>query len=138
MNSSDVGKTGRAAGKQGLLQFFPDPEFDGLVTDAVALSGGIFATEADLLAALTSKDKRPIGERGKQQLAATLLNLAAGDAFPDNQKCRLFEGNTITTNACGDDMSVGAAVSQAIIDLGGDTPTALSDHYGVLVTFTAD
>jgi hypothetical protein len=110
----------RADGKQGTLQWFPGDDFDALVTAAVALSGGLFVDEADLLDDLTSKGKRTILERGRQQLAATLLNLAAGDLFPDNQKCKLFEGNTITTNACGMDLLVGDAVSTAMTDLGGD------------------
>ncbi len=110
----------RAKGKKGLLKFFPDPQFDGLVTDAVALSGGLFANETELLTHLGSKGKRSIGERAKQQLAATLLNLAAGDLFPDNLKCALFEGNQIVTNACGDNITVAAAVSQALVDAVGD------------------
>jgi hypothetical protein len=111
----------RADGKKGLLQFFPDPQFDQLVTAAVALSGGIFANEADLLFHLGSKGPRSILDRGKQQLAATLLSLAAGDAYPDNQKCKLFESNLISTNACGADLTVGSAVASIITGLGGDT-----------------
>lgn len=108
----------RAAGKKGLLKFFPDPDFDGLVTDAVALSGAVFADEAALLSALGSKGRRTLEERGRQQLAALLLNLAAGDAFPDNQKCRLFEGNFITSNECGDQLTVGQALETILLDVG--------------------
>ncbi len=111
----------RADGKNGTLQHFPDPDFDTVVTAAVALSGGLFVDEADLLSNLGSKGKRSIEERGKQQLAATLLNLAAGDLYPDNTKCKLFEGNSITTNACGDNLSIADAVTQALIDIAGDT-----------------
>lgn len=111
----------RADGKHGTLQWFPDGDFDDVVTAAVALSGGLFVDEADLLENLGSKGKRSIEERGKQQLAATFLNLAAGDLFPDNTKCRLFEGNSITTNACGDGISIGDAVSQALSDIAGDS-----------------
>jgi len=118
----------RADGKQGTLQHFSDAEFDQIVSDAVALSGGLFTDSADLLANLTSKGHRSIEERGKQQLAATLLNLAAGTLLPDNQKCRLFDGNTITTNACGDSLSVGDAVSQALIDIAGDSEAQHSAH----------
>jgi hypothetical protein len=107
----------RAEGKQGLLQYFPDPDFDTLVSAAVALSGGVFTSNADLLAHLTSKGQRTTEERAKQQLAALLLNLAAGDLFPDNQKCKLFEGNDITSNQCGDDLSIGAAVQQILASL---------------------
>jgi hypothetical protein len=111
----------RAVGKNGTLQWFPDGDFDAVVTAAVSLAGGLFADEADLLANLQSKGKRTIEERGKQQLAATFLNLAAGDLFPDNTKCKLFEGNTIVSNACGDGLTVGDAVTQALIDIVGDT-----------------
>lgn len=110
----------RAAGKPGTLQHFSNGDFESAVTAAVALSGGLFADDADLLANLQSKGKRSVGERAQQQLSATLLNLAAGDLFPDNLKCKLFEGNQITTNACGDGISVGAAVGQALVDGGGD------------------
>jgi hypothetical protein len=118
----------RAEGKKGTLQHFPDPEFANLVTAAVALSGGIFTSSADLLAALTSKGPRSILERGRQQLAATLLNLAAGDAFPDNQKCKLFESNVIGTNACGTNVSVGSAVASIITGLQGDNDAQHSAH----------
>ncbi len=111
----------RAAGKAGLLKFFPDPDFDDVVAAAVALSGGVFADSADLLANLASQGKRSILERGKQQLAATLLNMAAGDLFPDNTKCKLFDGNNVTSNACGDGLSVIDAVNQALVDITGDT-----------------
>ena len=104
----------------GLLQFFPDPDFDTLVAEAVALSNGLFLTAADLLFNLQSTGKRSMETRGKQQLAATSLDLAAGDRFPNNQKCKLFDGNVIGTNACGDNLFVGAAVTQALTDMAGD------------------
>jgi hypothetical protein len=118
----------RAEGKQGTLQYFPDPEFDSLVTAAVALSGGVFSSSADLLAALKSKGPRSILERGRQQLAATLLNLAAGDAFPDNQKCKLFESNVISSSACGTNVSVGSAVAGILTGLGGGQDAQHSAH----------
>jgi hypothetical protein len=118
----------RADGKQGTLQWFPNGDFDAVVDAAVALSMGTFVDAADLLDDLTSKGRRTILERGRQQLAATLLNLAAGDLFPDNQKCKLFEGNHITTNDCGDDLSVGTAVNNSIVGLGGDECTQHDAH----------
>ena len=111
----------RAAGKNGTLQWFPNGDFDAVVTEAVVLAGGLYADEADLLANLASKGKRTIEERGKQQLAATFLNLAAGNLFPDNTKCKLFDGNSIITNGCGDNLSIGDAVNQALVDIMGDT-----------------
>ena len=103
----------RADGKKGLLQFFPDGDFDQVVNAAVARSGGIFASAAALLADLGSKGHRPMDQHARQQIAATMLNLAAGDLFPSNQKCKLFESNSISTNFCGTGISVGQAVSGA-------------------------
>jgi len=110
----------RADGKQGTLQWFPDGDFTATVNAAVALSSGIFTDAADLLFYLQSKGPRSILVRGKQQLAATLLNLAAGDLFPDNQKCKLFEGNNVTTNACGTGITVGVSVNYSKVDILGD------------------
>lgn len=110
----------RADGKPGLLQFFPDAEFTAVVDAAVGLSSGIFSDAADLLFHLGSKGKRTILVRAKQQLAATLLSLAAGDLFPDNQKCKLFEGNNITSNSCGTGITVGTAVDDGKTDILGD------------------
>lgn len=109
----------RADEKKGTLKFFPDPQFAQVVDAAVALSSGIFPDAASLLTSLGSKGSRPIGDRAKQQLAATLLSLAGGDLFPDNQKCKLFDGNTITSNACGTDISIADAVSAAKVNIQG-------------------
>jgi len=118
----------RADEKKGTLQWFPNGDFTAVVNAAVALSSGIFADAADLLFHLQSKGSRPILDRAKQQLAATLLNLAAGDLFPDNQKCKLFEGNDITTNACGAGITVGVAVSDGKVDILGDNAAVHSAH----------
>lgn len=103
----------RAEGKKGLLQYFPDGDFDQVVSAAVARSGGIFADANALLGDLGSKGQRAMDQHARQQLAATLLNLAAGDRFPSNQKCKLFESNVVSTNFCGSSLSVGQAVSGA-------------------------
>jgi len=118
----------RADGKQGTLQWFPDGDFTATVSAAVALSSGIFTSSADLLYYLQSKGPRSILVRAKQQLAATLLNLAAGDLFPDNQKCKLFEGNNITSNACGTGTTVGVAVNYGKVDILGDTAEVHEAH----------
>ena len=110
----------RADGKQGTLQSFPNGDFTATVNAAVALSSGIFSDAADLLYYLQSKGNRSILVRAKQQLAATLLNLAAGDLFPDNQKCKLFEGNNITTNTCGAGITIGVAVNYGKVDIVGN------------------
>jgi hypothetical protein len=81
----------REDGKVGLLKFFEDGDFDLVKAEAVLISS-VFDTPADLVAALTSKGRRSIAERAEQQLAALLLNIAAGNLFPTNTKCRLFMG----------------------------------------------
>ncbi len=118
----------RADGKQGTLQWFPGGDFTAVVNAAVALSSGIFTDAADLLFYLQSKGPRSILVRGKQQLAATLLNLAAGDLFFDNQKCKLFEGNNLTTNACGAGITVGVAVNYSKVEILGDVEEQHEAH----------
>lgn len=81
----------REDGKKGLLKFFEGADFDAVKAEAVAISS-VFASEAELIGALTSKGNRTVEERAKQQLAALLLNVAAGTLFPSNTKCRLFLG----------------------------------------------
>jgi len=75
----------REDGKAGMLKFFPNGDFDAVKAEAVAISS-VFATEAELVEALTSKGPRTIEERAKQQLAALLLNIAAGNLYPSNTK----------------------------------------------------
>ena len=58
----------RADGKNGLLQYFPDPDFDTLVADAVALSNGLFANAADLLD--QPAEQGPALDRDPRQAAA--------------------------------------------------------------------
>ncbi len=111
----------RADGKKGTLQWFPNGDFTSVVSAATALSSGIFPDSSSLLTFLGSKGSRPIQERAKQQLAATLLNLAAADLFPDNQKCKLFDGNGITNNACGQNLTIINAVNTAKVNISGDS-----------------
>jgi hypothetical protein len=85
----------REAGKKGLLKFYPDGDYDAVKAKAVEIST-VFSTEAELVTALTSKGNRTIEERAKQQLAALVLNVAAGNLFPANTKCRLFFGENGT------------------------------------------
>jgi len=107
----------REAGRKGLLQFFPDGDFDAVKAEAVAISS-VFSSEAELVDALTSKGARSTEERAKQQLSALLLNLAAGSLFPDNTKCRLFFGNEVDTNGDGvADLTVGEALTQIESDI---------------------
>ncbi len=107
----------RADGKQGTLQWFIDPQFDAVVTQAVLLCQPVFVDEADLLTQLASQGKRSILIRAKQKLAAFCLNLAAGDVDPDNPKCKLFEENYIGDNACGIAVLVGDALTSVLSDI---------------------
>jgi hypothetical protein len=118
----------RADGKNGTLQWFPNGDFTATVSAAVTLSSGIFTSSADLLFYLQSKGARSMLIRAKQQLAATLLNLAAGDLFPDNQKCKLFEGNNITSNACGTGITVGVAVNYGKVEILGSEDDQSDAH----------
>jgi len=121
----------RAEGRKGLLKFFPttvdNDDFGDVVTQAVLLSGGVFADEADLLAALTSKGRRTDEERARQQLAALLLNFAAADLFPDNEKCRVFDGNLISSNSCGDNLTMSEALDLIFANLAGGFFEAAKD-----------
>lgn len=81
----------REDGKYGVLKFFEDGAFDLVKKEAVEISS-VFDSTFDLVAALTSQGRRGIEERAKQQLAALLLNVAAGNLYPTNTKCRLFVG----------------------------------------------
>lgn len=100
----------RSEEKKGTLQHFPDGEYGQVCDAAAALSNGLFADCAALEADLTSKGNRTDDERARQQFAAFLLNLAAGDLFPDNSKCKLFDGNLIDSNGCGTNVTIADAV----------------------------
>ena len=122
----------REEGKKGILKFFPDGDFDAVKAEAVAISS-VFATEAELVEALTSKGNRPIDERAKQQLAALLLNVAAGNLYPSNTKCRLFlgtNGTLIDTDGDGiADLTLEAALTQIESDiLSGDPDLQHAAH----------
>jgi hypothetical protein len=105
----------RSKGKKGLLKFFPGTDFDpDLLNAAAALSNGIFATGTDVKNAVMAKGN--IGDQAKaeRQLAALLLDLAAGDLYPNNQKCKLFDGNLISTNACGSNITISQALNDPV------------------------
>lgn len=104
----------RAAGKNGLLKFYPDAEFPALVADAVALSGGFFTSSAELIEAVSTEGGPET--QARRALAALLLNLAAGD-LDDPGKCSLDETNVIVENACGMNVSVGDALADILDDI---------------------
>jgi hypothetical protein len=107
----------RFDGKMGTTQWFPEPDLTAVLNAAYALCSPPFTSTADLLFYLQSKGPRSIYDRGLQQLAAFCLNMAAGDLFPNNMKCKLFDGNFITTNACGQNLTVGNALTQVKSDI---------------------
>lgn len=76
-------------------KFFPGSQFDDVKARAVEIGGGAFADEGDLVSALFYWGFLSAEKRAERQLAALLLNLAAGDLFPGNTKCRLFPGTEL-------------------------------------------
>jgi hypothetical protein len=106
----------RADTPMGQAQHFPDPEFDQVVAAAASLSP-VFADAPELLEALWKKGRRSQQEKAEQQLAALLLNLAAGDLFADNGKCELFEGNEVSENSCEGAVTVGQALAGILADM---------------------
>ncbi len=107
----------RFDGKQGTTQWFPGADLTAVLNAATALCSPPFTDSNDLLTQLGSKGKRSILIRAKQQKAAWCLNMAAGDLFPNNLKCKLFDGNWIVNNACGTGLTVGDAFTQCLADI---------------------
>ncbi len=106
----------RDAGKKGLLKFFPGGDYDAVKALAVATSS-VFSSEAELVAALTSKGNRTVEERAKQQLAAVLLDIAAGTLYPANTKCRTFLGANGTQIDLDGDGSADITLEAALTDI---------------------
>ncbi len=134
----------RADTPMGQGQHFPDPAFDQVVTAAVFLSPA-FAGSQELLDALVKKGRRSPEERADQQLAALLLNFAAGDLFANDDKCALFEGNQVAENSCEGAGTVGEALEDILTDLDAsefelakDCADDLNNGIGVLDANVAD
>jgi len=81
--------------------YFPGSQFSELKTRAVEISGGIFTDEADLVSALFHLGFFSAKRRAEHQLAALALNIAAGDLFPGNTKCRIFPGTELDLDGDG-------------------------------------
>jgi len=110
-----IGFSGSLAnGEEGTLQYFPGAEFDAVLAEAVAIST-VFATEEELLAALDRQSGRDIESRARRQLAALLLDVAAGNLYSSNTRCRLFAGDNGTEIDIDDDgvadMTLGEALA---------------------------
>jgi hypothetical protein len=108
----------RADTPMGQSQHFPDPNFDEVV-DQAALLTPIFTDGGELLDALGKKGRRTQQEKAEQQLAALQLNLAAGDLFPEDGKCALYEGNELSENSCVGAPTVGDALVGILADMSG-------------------
>jgi hypothetical protein len=106
----------RADTPMGQGQHFPDPAFDQVVAAAASLSP-LFTDSQELLDALGTKGRRSDLERAEQQLAAVLLNLAAGDLFANDDKCALFDGNEVFDNSCEGVETVGEALGLILVDM---------------------
>jgi len=75
--------------------FFPGSQFDDVKTRAVEIGGGAFADEGELVSSLFYFGFLSAEKLAKRELATLLLNLAAGDLYPGNTKCRIFPGTDL-------------------------------------------
>jgi hypothetical protein len=100
------------------LHDFPGGQLDQIETKAVALSGGFFTSKNDLVAALLYPGLLDIRKKAKRELAAVLLNTAAGELFPANTTCRLFLGTQLDQDNDGTaDSTVSAAIGQIVTEI---------------------
>jgi len=100
------------------LGYFPGQQFADIKARAVQLSEGYFANEAALMNALFYSGFLSIRRKAESQLAGVLLNVAAGQLFPGNTRCRLFPGTPIDLNDDGvGDQAVEEAITAIIADI---------------------
>jgi hypothetical protein len=108
----------RSTGWIFFLADFPGAQLDQIKTRAVELSNGFFTSKNDLLNALLYPGLLDIKKKAKKELAALLMNVAAGDLFPGNTKCRLFLGTPLDEDGDGTaDGTVAAAIGQFITQI---------------------
>jgi hypothetical protein len=94
---------------------FPGGQLDAIKTRAVELSGGFFTSKNDLINALLYPGLLDMKKKAKKELAALLMNVAAGELFPANTKCRLFLGTPIDEDGDGvQDGTVAASIGGII------------------------
>jgi hypothetical protein len=97
---------------------FPGGQLDQIKTRAVALSGGFFTSNSDLMNSLLYPGLLDVRKKAKKELAALLMNVAAGDLFPANTKCRLFLRTDLDSDGDGTaDGTVDAAIGQIITEI---------------------
>ena len=97
---------------------FPGPQLDQVKQRAVELSGGFFSSKTDLVNALLYPGLLDVKKKAKRELAALLLNVAAGELFPANTKCRLFLGTQLDQDGDGTaDGTVASAIGAIISEI---------------------
>jgi len=97
---------------------FPGSQLDQIKTRAVALSGGFFTSNSDLINSLLYPGLLDVRKKAKKELAGVLMNVAAGDLFPGNTKCRLFLGTELDSDGDGTaDGTVGGAIGEIISEI---------------------
>ena len=91
----------RITGWPFFLLDFPGAQLEQVKQRAVELSGGFFSSKTDLVNALLYPGLLDVKKKAKRELAALLLNVAAGELFPANTKCRLFLGTELDQDGDG-------------------------------------
>jgi hypothetical protein len=94
---------------------FPGAQLEQIKQRAVDLSGGFFTSKNDLMNSLLYPGLLDVKKKAKKELAALLMNVAAGDLFPGNTKCRLFLGTQVDEDGDGNaDGAVSGAIGEII------------------------
>ena len=104
----------RTAGWIFFLGDFPGAQLDQVKTRAVELSGGFFTSKNDLLNSLLYPGLLDVKKKAKKELAALLMNVAAGELFPGNTKCRLFQGTPLDQDGDG---TADGTVAEAVVQI---------------------
>ncbi|HTO54398.1 MAG TPA: hypothetical protein VMR50_13525 [Myxococcota bacterium] len=100
------------------LADFPGAQLEQIKQRAVDLSGGFFTSKTDLFNSLIFPGILDVKKKAKKELAALLLNVAAGDLFPGNTKCRLFLGTQLDQDGDGTaDGTVGDEIGVLISEI---------------------
>jgi len=108
----------RITGWPFFLLDFPGAQLDLVKQRAVELSGGFFSSKSDLVNALLYPGLLDVKKKAKRELAALLLNVAAGELFPANTKCRLFLATQLDQDGDGTaDGTVASAIGAIISEI---------------------
>jgi hypothetical protein len=97
---------------------FPGSQFEDVKAKAVAISGGYYSSKSDLLNALFTLSLLDVKKLARRELSSLLLNVAGGELFPGNTRCRLFQGTQLDVDDDGvADSTVGEAIGEIIANL---------------------